>query len=37
MTNALRPSDLLVFRWKCFDYDEVRFQAFVDQLVSTAA
>lgn len=21
MTNALRPSELLAFRWKCFDYD----------------
>ncbi len=21
MTNALRPSELLAFRWKCFDYE----------------
>jgi integrase len=21
MTNVLRPSELLAFRWKCFDYD----------------
>jgi integrase len=24
MTNALRPSELLAFRWKCFDSDACR-------------
>jgi integrase len=26
MTNALRPSELLAFRWKCFDYDACTFK-----------